>query len=143
MPRLILISIALLMIVFASVSEITSAGTLPIDTDVIKRSVVFLVYPDGSDGGTGFIVGIPLKADPAHMHVAIVTARHIVDPQWAGCSFNNPQSILLRVNKKNFDPEHDQKSCCLWSLMVGTLGLVTRTIKLMSPSFQFQTPMDS
>src|SRR5438132_11408696 len=42
------------------------------------------------------------------MHVAIVTARHIVDPQWAGCSFNNPQSILLRVNKKNFDPEHDQ-----------------------------------
>jgi len=108
MPRLILISIALLMIVFASVSEITSAGTLPIDTDVIKRSVVFLVYPDGSDGGTGFIVGIPLKADPAHMHVAIVTARHIVDPQWAGCSFNNPQSILLRVNKKNFDPEHHQ-----------------------------------
>src|SRR5207247_3433096 len=134
MPRLILISIALLMIVFASVSEITSAGTLPIDTDVIKRSVVFLVYPDGSDGGTGFIVGIPLKADPAHMHVAIVTARHIVDPQWAGCSFNNPQSILLRVIlTRNMTRLAFHKSCCLWSLMVGTLGLVTRTIKLMSP----------
>src|SRR5437899_905933 len=102
------VTVVLLMILLAAANQKIRAGTLPIDTEVIKRSVVFLVYPDGSEGGTGFLVGIPLKADPTRMHVAIVTARHILDPQWAGCSFNNPQSILLRVNKKYYKPDQDQ-----------------------------------
>jgi hypothetical protein len=99
---------ATLLIVLAVANETANAGTSPINTEVIKKSVVFLIYPDQSNAGTGFLVGVPLKTDPTRMHLAIITARHIVDPQWAGCTIHNPQSILVRVNKKTFDPEHDQ-----------------------------------
>src|ERR1017187_7591540 len=59
-------------------------ASLPINTDVVEKSVVFLYYPrdnqGNSEAGTGFFVEIPLKSDPEHVHWAIVTARHLVDP---------------------------------------------------------------
>lgn len=37
----------------------------------------------------------------------LVTARHIVDPQWAQCPGQNPAKIFLRLNTKNYDPTTD------------------------------------
>ena len=87
--------------------------SLPNNTELIKKSVVF-IYEARSPTeagrllGTGFIVGIPLKSDPTRTRIVLVTARHSVDPQWAGCNANNPEAVFIRVNKKDYDPERDQ-----------------------------------
>src|SRR5580658_3901421 len=77
---------------------------MPFNVGIVKKSIVFLYYPKGKDFevGTGFLVDIPSKEDPKQSFVAIVTARHIVDPKWAACSWANPQAIYARVNAKNF-----------------------------------------
>ena len=79
-------------------------SSMPFNVGIVKKSIVFLYYPKGKDFevGTGFLVDIPAKEDPKHSFVAIVTARHIVDPKWEGCSWANPQEIYARVNAKNF-----------------------------------------
>jgi hypothetical protein len=79
-------------------------SSMPFNVGIVKKSVVFLYYPKGEslEVGTGFLVEIPSKAEPAQSRVAVITARHIVDPQWAGCSWKNPQQIYARVNVKNF-----------------------------------------
>jgi hypothetical protein len=80
---------------------------LPIDTNVVKKAIVFLYYPKrGNDFelGTGFFVGIPTTADPNRNIFVIVTARHIVDPEWSGCSWKNPTSITVRVNDQDYKP---------------------------------------
>jgi hypothetical protein len=90
----------------------TTVSHLPASTEVV-RSLVFLNYGYGHDSfqffnyryeqggfqvvGTGFLVAIPVRGDPAHSHLAIVTARHIIDPQWAGCSWSNPDAVTLRI----------------------------------------------
>jgi hypothetical protein len=79
-------------------------SSMPFNVGIVKKSIVFLYYPKGKEFevGTGFLVDIPMKADPARSFIAIVTARHIVDPKWGGCSWANPQEIYARVNVKNF-----------------------------------------
>jgi hypothetical protein len=79
-------------------------SSMPFNVGIVKKSIVFLYYPKGKDYevGTGFLVDIPSKDDPKQNFVAIVTARHIVDPKWEGCSWANPQAIYVRVNVKNF-----------------------------------------
>jgi hypothetical protein len=79
-------------------------SSMPFNVGTVKKSIVFLYYQKGKDFevGTGFLIDIPSKADPNQSFVAIVTARHIVDPKWAGCSWANPQEIYARVNVKNF-----------------------------------------
>jgi hypothetical protein len=79
-------------------------SSMPFNVGMVKKSIVFLYYPKAKDFevGTGFLVGIPSKEDPKRSFVAVVTARHIVDPQWEGCSWANPQEIYARVNVKNF-----------------------------------------
>lgn len=57
--------------------------------------------------GTAFWVEVPLKSDPKRCYRFLVTARHMVDPAWAGCERPNPDTIYARVNKKNYKP--DQK----------------------------------
>jgi hypothetical protein len=82
-----------------------------IDTEIVKKAVVF-IYPSDDKGevdkskqlGTGFLVGIPSKADPKISYVFLVTARHIVDPVWAGCATINPNRLYIRVNRAGFDP---------------------------------------
>lgn len=90
------------------IAPFAHAASLPINTELVQKSIVFLYYPGSSQGnyevGTGFFVEIPLKNDPAHVHWAIVTARHVVDPQWAGCSWPNPQAITVRVNTTGYRP---------------------------------------
>jgi hypothetical protein len=79
-------------------------SSMPFNVGIVKKSVVFLYYPKAGsfEVGTGFLVEIPSKADPKRSYVVIITARHIVDPQWAGCSWANPQQIYARVNVKNY-----------------------------------------
>jgi hypothetical protein len=87
----------------------------PIDFDQLKKTVVFIYYPDSAGNpnlnafATGFLVSVPLKLDPSKAYSMIVTARHVVDPEWVGCSpASNPKQIFVRVNLKNFDPKKDQ-----------------------------------
>jgi hypothetical protein len=85
-------------------------SSMPFNVGIVKKSIVFLYYPKGKDFevGTGFLVDIPSKEDPKRSFVAIVTARHIVDPKWEGCSWANPQEIYARVNAKNFKAGQEQ-----------------------------------
>src|SRR5258708_26927223 len=103
---------------------IVSAGgicraALPINTDVVKKAVVFM-YPARADGdpdkdhpiGTGFLVGVP-KKDSSEGYLFLVTARHIVDPNWAFCP-PNPERIFLRFNRTAYDPQKDNNGVEYW-----------------------------
>ncbi len=89
-------------------------AAININTEAVQKSVTFL-YEAGGDGlintskplGTGFIVSIPLRSDPNRSYIVLVTARHIVDPQWAHCQNPNPSAIYARFNKKSYDPTRD------------------------------------
>jgi hypothetical protein len=78
------------------------AGELPINTDAVSKSVVFLYNEQNAAVGTAFLVAIPLKDDPKQVKLALVTARHVVDPQWACGAGANPTSLLARLNVKNY-----------------------------------------
>jgi hypothetical protein len=80
------------------------SSSMPFNVGTVLKSVVFLFYPTnpGVEVGTGFLVELPSKTAGAEPSVVIVTARHIVDPKWAGCKQTNPAVIFARVNTKNF-----------------------------------------
>jgi hypothetical protein len=85
-------------------------ASLPINTDAIQKSVVFLYYtrPGGDpEVGTGFLVEIPLKGGK-QAHWVLLTARHVVDPEWAGCPWHNPRSITLRMNTSDYKSGDDR-----------------------------------
>ncbi len=105
MKRFLITSVVVLLVVVLVVPAVRMRGSsMPFNVGIVKKSVVFLYYPKAGtvEVGTGFLVEIPSKADPTRSSVAVITARHIVDPQWAGCSWKNPQQIYARVNVKNF-----------------------------------------
>jgi hypothetical protein len=85
-------------------------ATGPINPNV-QRSPVF-IFDSESDGqvnkdhptATGFFVGIPATAN--RLLRVFVTARHVINRTWAGCSGNNPKQIYLRFNKK---PDNSSK----------------------------------
>jgi hypothetical protein len=80
----------------------------------MSRSRLSFLYGADSAGrageplGTGFIVLVPVASNPGRVYKLLVTARHMVDPQWAGCPVAAPTKIFLRVNKKNFDPSKNE-----------------------------------
>jgi hypothetical protein len=89
-----------------------SHAGININVDYVRKSVVFLYGADaagnpGAPLGTGFIVQIPLISRPERAYKLLITARHVVEPQWALCPISNPAKMFMRVNKKNFDPEKD------------------------------------
>ena len=98
-------SAAFLLLIFPS------RATINIDVATIEKSIVFL-YPADAKGavdkstpiGTGFLVGVRLKSDPAQMHSFLVTARHMFDPRWAKCGGANPSIVYMRLNTKNYVP---------------------------------------
>ena len=105
MKRFLLTSVVVLLVAMLVVLALRVRGSsMPFNVGIVKKSVVFLYYPKAGsfEVGTGFLVEIPSKADSKRSYVAIITARHIVDPQWAGCSWANPQQIYARVNVKNY-----------------------------------------
>jgi len=90
------------------------ASLIPINTDVVKKAVVFLYattsagQPDTSkELATGFLIEIPKKNDPSQSYVALVTARHVVDPMWACVGTEIPKLIYARVNRKQYDASRD------------------------------------
>jgi hypothetical protein len=89
----------LLAVALSTPAQQTTSPSLPVDAEVVKKSLVFLTYEhdDFEVVGTGFLIAIPVIGDPAHPHVAIVTSRHFIDPQWAGCSWPNPSALTVRI----------------------------------------------
>ena len=90
------------------------AGTT-IQTDVVKKAIVF-IYAANSDGtdadvakpmGTGFLVGMHVKDNPKVGSLVLVTARHIVDPEWLFCPISQPEMVFIRLNKKDYDSKKD------------------------------------
>jgi hypothetical protein len=89
-------------------------AAIPLNVDAIQKTVVFL-YAEKSGQldasqpvGTGFFVSAQLKgSQPPQKYTVLVTARHIVDPQWAKCQGGNPTTLYARLNKKKYAPETD------------------------------------
>ena len=105
--RLIVMSLAIALLL-----RTASFAAANINVEYVQKSVVFLYAADASGNpgeavGTGFIVQVPLTSDPTQSYRLLVTARHMVDPKWAGCSNQSPSKLFLRVNKKNFDSTKD------------------------------------
>ena len=95
--------------VFATLSGLAQ-NSFNVNLDVVRDSVVFLHSVDQSgqlkDAGTGFLLVVPTKADPVRGYILLVTARHIVDPQWNGCPVTN-NILKVSLNKKEYDPKKD------------------------------------
>ena len=97
------VAFLLLMVVCA----VPTPAALNINTDAVQKSVVFLYSSDLTGKpddpqkslGTGFFLRVPLTSDPKPGYILLVTARHIVDPQWAQCNQSNPLSIYARLTK--------------------------------------------
>jgi hypothetical protein len=81
-----------------------AGSSMPFNVGTVLKSVIFLFYPTnpGLEVGTGFLVKLPSKTPGGDPSVVIVTARHIVDPKWAGCKIGNPSVIYARINTKDF-----------------------------------------
>jgi hypothetical protein len=101
------------LILFFVSSGIAQALT-SLNVDVITRSVVFFFASDPAGNAvkdkfvaTGFLVLVPNKSGDA-TYPLLVTARHVVDPVWAGCASNDPPRLYIRVNNMRFDPANDQ-----------------------------------
>jgi hypothetical protein len=54
-----------------------------------------------------------MTSTPTQAYKLLVTARHLVDPKWAGCGIANASQqipkIFMRLNKKDYDPAKDAK----------------------------------
>lgn len=70
---------------------------------------VFLVYKGGDRSITGrsrlpvataFVISVPDSDHHGALRL-LITARHVVDPEWAHCAARNPASILLRLNRRS------------------------------------------
>jgi hypothetical protein len=83
---------------------------IPINTEMLQKNIVFLydkTSPNPADWkvATGFLVGVVDKSNPNLISdksspnlkqgwALLVTARHVVDPEWVGCSsqpMHNPK----------------------------------------------------
>lgn len=89
----------LLVVAFSAPPKQTTPSNLPVDAEVVKKSLVFLTYEHDNFVvvGTGFLIAIPAMGDPSHPHVAVVTSRHFIDPHWAGCSWANPSELTVKI----------------------------------------------
>lgn len=69
----------------------------------IPEAVLFLyAAADGSREAsrriaTGFILAVPEHRGKTRLY--LVTARHVVDPEWARCGETNPSAIAVRFNR--------------------------------------------
>lgn len=84
---------------------------IALDTTTVNKSIVFIYGADASgvpndQVATAFLVTVPSK-DGQKSYNFIVTARHVVDPFWAGCASQNPNLVFVRVNNKQFNPQTD------------------------------------
>jgi hypothetical protein len=104
-------SLGLVLCIFLSTAiyAITS-----LDVNFLNRTVVFFFQADPNGNvlihkqvATGFLLSVPRKtAQPPY--ILLITARHVVDPVWAGCAAENPAKLFLRVNKAHYDPSSNE-----------------------------------
>jgi len=94
-------------ILFIATCYVPVRAGINLNTAAVEKSIVF-IYPSKADGqvdvskpaGTGFLIGVPTKTSASTGYVLLITARHMVDPQWAMCPIQNPIRIFLRINLK-------------------------------------------
>ena len=96
--------------VFCTLRLFAQGSAFQVNYETIRKSVVF-IYQRGANGqaqpdGTGFLLNIPSKSNPRVSLIVLVTARHMIDPAWAGCSQAAPK-LVARFNKKDFNAEVD------------------------------------
>jgi len=103
----------LMMILSAAPFGIAHAIT-SLNIPVVTKSIVFFFASDPAGNvikdrlvATGFLVLVPNKAGE-NTYPLLVTARHVVDPVWAGCDRSNPAKLYIRVNNMHFDLNADQ-----------------------------------
>jgi hypothetical protein len=92
-----------------------SLAYINIDTAAVKKAVVF-IYAANANGdaderhplGTGFLIATRPQGSGVPNSILLVTARHIVDPNWAFCSESHRDLIYVRVNKAHYDPKKDK-----------------------------------
>jgi hypothetical protein len=89
-----------------------TSASININVEAVQKSVIFLYGSDSTGSvdssrplGTGFIVQVPSLSDPKRSYTFMITARHIVDPEWAGCGQPNSIVIYARLNKKSYVPD--------------------------------------
>jgi hypothetical protein len=89
-------------------------ASVPFDTNFLGKTVVFLygAKPDKTVNestplGTGFLMRIP-DSSRLGFTIILVTARHIVDPEWVHCPNTvNPEVMFARIN--GIDPAGVEK----------------------------------
>lgn len=88
----------------------SAQNAFSINVDAVRQSVVFLHIVDFGgqlkEAGTGFLLFVPTRANPQQGYLLLVTARHIVRPEWAGCPPSS-DALIAVFNKKVFDPKND------------------------------------
>jgi hypothetical protein len=113
-------------LLFLGAGTLLSAQMIPINTETLRQNIVFLydrTSPNPADWkvATGFLVGVVnssnpnLALDKSNPNLktgwaVLVTARHVVDPEWAGCSRqtpHNPKQIEMRLNTKTYNADTD------------------------------------
>lgn len=84
-------------------------ATTSLDTSFVARTVVFFFAADLQGHvqkdhlvATGFLIIVPNQAG-RDTYPLLVTARHVVDPAWAGCQTPNPSRLFLRVNNMHYE----------------------------------------
>jgi hypothetical protein len=97
--RLVLLASA----VFFLLSSQAGNAFTSIDIEGVNKAVVFLFDQSTAEASkhvaTGFLMTMPSKTDPKAGYAVLVTARHVVDPVWAGCPGPNPTRLFARANK--------------------------------------------
>ena len=96
------------------VATLIGEASVPVDTNFLGKTVVFLysAKPDktvdkNAPLGTGLLMRVP-DSSRLGFTVILVTARHIVDPEWVHCPNTvNPEVIFARVN--GIDPSGAEK----------------------------------
>jgi hypothetical protein len=97
----------------------------------VTKSIVFFFASDPAGNvikdklvATGFLVLVPNKVGE-NAYPLLVTARHVVDPVWAGCDRNNPAKLYIRVNNMHFDPNADQTGVSYLPIDLTANGVAT------------------
>src|ERR1700689_1973096 len=99
--RLVIRSVAL-GLALCSLPFTVSRAITSLDTAFLNKTVVFFFQADHAGkatnklDATGFLIMVPSRADP-NKYPLLVTARHVVDPVWAGCASTNPTRLFVRV----------------------------------------------
>src|SRR5438105_8432735 len=108
---------------------IHALAVLPIDADEFRKNVVFIYPPtlsgnvDTTHFASGFIVGVPFKGNPNRRYVFLITARHVIDPEWLACGYQtDPDKIFIRVNVKKYDLKTTDKGVAFLPIALRKAG---------------------